>query len=200
MAVFPAAALAAGEESPEAAEGTAPASTGWVPQGSGSESSGAGSTGVRHGSSLGRGASPNQTQPASQEASYAPPPASSSELESPAPASEEPASAVSPASGTSVVKESVITPPVVKPAPVGLGAATQVSAAESTPVAEASAKPSNPLPVKLVAASHDQASSGSTVLPLFAMIVCGLILVCAGTKLVLGPVEPLRRYRSTGPV
>lgn len=189
MVVFPATALAAGEEATEAAESTPPASTGWVPQGTGSESAGGGSTGVRQGSSLGSGASPSQTQPASHEATYVPPSPSSSEAPSPATTSEAPASTVQTGSGTGVVKHPVVAAPVVKPTPVALGDASRVSAPEPAPVAD-TAKAPTPAPAEPAAASHDQVSSGPNPLSSFALlalIVGGLLLaVLVGKELRAG--------------
>jgi hypothetical protein len=198
MALPPATALAAGEESPETTPAAPPASTGWVPQGSDSESSGGGTTEVRHGSSLGSGASPHQAQPESQESTYTPPPSSSYEAPSPAVTSEAPVTTVQTGSGTeNVVKHPAVAPPAPKPnssqvASVAVGTAVAVSqprapggTSDESKVPEAAA--SSPSP-------HDQVSSSSAVLPLLAVLVCALILIYAGARLVFGPVEPLRRF------
>jgi hypothetical protein len=184
MALLPATALAAGEESPETAGGTPPASTGWVPQGSTSEGSGGAPTGVRHGSSLGSGAAPSKAAPPSQETSYMPPSSSSYEAPSSAATSEafaNTANTVQTGSGTGVVKHPVVAPPVVQPAPVALGTATQVSAPKAEPVADTSIKTATPSPAESAAAAHDQVSSGPNPLSSFALlalILGGLVLAC----------------------
>lgn len=172
IAAPPAAALAAGEES---SDGASPASTGWVPQGSGNESSDSGTTSVRHGSSLGSGASSKPADPPSGETSYTPPSSSSYEAPSSASVSGEATSPTSTGTEPSVVKHPVVAPPVVEYAPVGLGAAVRVSAPEPTPVAET--KPVAPAPAEPVAAaSHDQVSSGSGPNPLTSLALLGLIV------------------------
>ncbi len=184
---------ATSEEASPAA--TAPASAGWVPQGAGTETSGHEAAPTRHGSSLGIGASSNQAKPKSEESSYSGGSSHSYsggssgyyESESSTPSIvEEPASkpqAVSPVD--SVDSQTAETTPD-KGGRAAVGAAVSVA----LPEPQAASPSSIPPPAALVASTRDRAASGSGGLPLPVLIVSLLILVYAGWRLLLGPVEP----------
>lgn len=208
---MPAGALAAetGAEAPTAEpapapEGTppvtAPGSTGWVPQTPSTGTSGGGSAPTQHGSSLGSGGSSQPAESTSDDTSSgssgtvepetSPPPA--------APVAEEPAS--EPRAGSPRVEPVEPLVPEPEPAPVdkggiaGLGAATLVARPEAGTVSSAAA-----VAAPVLASTRDQGGSGSGVLPVPILILCGLFLLYAGARLVLGPVEPdlfrSRRFR-----
>jgi hypothetical protein len=174
---------------------TPPASTGWVPQGEGTEAS-SHEASTRHGSSLGSGASPKQAGSAGEQAGSAGEESSYSggssgyyAPESPTPStSEEPASkprAVSP------VDHPVEPQPAVEPTSgegghAAVGVATPVALPVSPQAADASSAP----PAAAVVGVHDRVASGSGGLPLPILLVGLLILVYAGARLLLGPVEP----------
>ena len=156
-----------------AAPGTnPPASTGGVPQGAGTESSGNGAAPTRRGSSLGSGSGSNQAgstseQPASTTASSGSYEPESSTL----------ATVEEPASQPRAVSRVGSVEPRPAAATTGNGARAAVGAA-------------NPVAAAPVASTRDQVGSGSGVLSLPVLILCGLILVYACGRLVLGPIEP----------
>lgn len=217
VAVAPAGALAAGEESggsavgetgtesssgstgsapPAASEGaTPPASTGWVPQGEGTEASSHEAASTRRGSSLGSGASPKQggstgeqAGSTSEESSYSGGSSGYHEPESSTPSTvEEPASKPRAVSPVDPVEPQVAAEPT--PAEGGhaaVGVATPVALPVSPQATDTSSAP----PAALVVSTPDRVASGSGGLPLPILIVGLLILIYAGARLLLGPVEP----------
>lgn len=165
-----------------------PASTGWVPQEGGTETSSHEAAPTRHGSSLGIGASSKQAKPKSEESSYSGDSGGYYESESSAPTTPE-----EPASKPRVVRPvDPVEPPTVKVTPdkggrAAVGAAVSVALPESPQAADPS---SIPPPAALVASTRDRTATGSGGLPLPVLIVSLLILVYAGWRLLLGPVEP----------
>jgi hypothetical protein len=218
IAVAPAGALAAGEESgggstvgetgtessggstgsapPAASEGaTPPASTGWVPQGEGTEASSHEAASTRRGSSLGSGASPKQggstgeqAGSTGEESSYSGGSSGYHEPESSTRSTvEESASKPQAASPVNPVEPQVAAEPI--PAEGGhaaVGVATPVALPVSPQAADTSSAP----PAALVVSTPDRVASGSGGLPLPILIVGLLILIYAGARLLLGPVEP----------
>ncbi len=183
----------ASEESPTTA--TPPASTGWVPQGEGTEASSHEAASTRRGSSLGSGASPKQPGSTSEQAgSTGEEPSSNGsssgyyEPESSTPSTvEEPASKPRAASPADPVEPQ----PAAEPAPVegghaAVGVATPVALPVSPQVADTGSAP----PAAALVGTPDRVASGSGGLPLPILIVGLLILVYAGARLLLGPVEP----------
>lgn len=184
---------AAPEEAPSTT--TPPPSTGWVPQGTGNEASSDEAASTRRGSSLGSGASSKQSGSTSEQAgstsegsSYS---GSSSGYYEPEPStpstSEEPASRPHAASPVDPVKPQ----PVAEPNPAGGGhAAVGVATPVTLPVSPQVADASTASLAASVEGTRDRVASGSGSLPLPVLIVGLLILVYAGVRLLLGPVEP----------
>jgi hypothetical protein len=176
--------------SEEASPTTAPPpSAGWVPQGEGTEASSDGAASTRHGSSLGSGASPaKQAESTGEESSYSGGPSGYYEPESSAQSTvEEPASkpqAASPA-------DSVEPQAAVEPAPrEGGHAAVGVAIPVALPAPSRAADTSSGPPTASVVGVRDRVASSSGSLPLPVLVVGLLILVYAGARLLLGPVEP----------
>lgn len=183
---------AASEESSTA---TPPASTGWVPQGEGTEASSHEAASTRRGSSLGSGASPKQPGSTSEQAESTSEEPSSSEgssgyyePESSTPSSfEEPASKPrAPNPVAPAEPQPVAEPSHGEGGHVALGASTPVALPDSPRVADSGSAS----PLASVVGAHDRVTSGSSGLPLPILIVSLLILVYAGARLLLGPVEP----------
>lgn len=176
---------ATSEEAPSTA--TAPASTGWVPQGEGTEAFSHDAASTRRGSSLGSGAGPKRAGSTSEEPSYSGGSSGYSEPESSTPSTfEEPASksrTVSP--GGSVEPQTAEATPG-KGGRAAVGVATPVALSDSPRVADTSSAP----PAAAMVSTRARVASGSGGLPLPILIVGGLILVYAGGRLLLGPVEP----------
>lgn len=180
---------AAPPASEEASSTTAPPpSAGWVPQGEGTEASSDGAASTRHGSSLGSGASPAKpAESTSEEPSYSGDSSGYYEPES----SPTPSTVEAPASKPQVTDQ--VAPPEPQPvqaAPIkghaGLGVATPVALPKSPQAAGTS--PASPAAQLVSARVRVGSDSGS--LPLPVLIVGLLILVYAGARLLLGPVEP----------
>ena len=219
IAAAPAAALAAGEssasgeaaaespsgqteshsESTPSTETTSP-SSGWVPQGEGTEASGHEATGARRGSSLGSSGSGSNSGSTSEEPSqttgssgYDEQPTSSSgyyehpESSTP-PAAPEPPSTPQVSSGGASTEPSAPKAPARNRGSAAVGAALAVARSESPPIADIGDAPA--ATIARLASSHDQAAPGIGTLQLLFLIVCGFILLYAGGRLVLGPVEP----------
>ena len=215
VAAPPAGALAAGEESgggstvgeastesssgstepvsPAAPEETsstpaAPASTGWVPQGEGTEASSHDAASTRRGSSLGSGAGPKRAGSTSEEPSYSGGSSDSYEPESSTPSTfEEPVSkplVANPVGSVEPQAAAEVTP--AKGGHAAVGVAVPVALSDSPQVADTSSAP----PAASVVGTRDRVASGSGSLPLPVLIVGLLILVYAGARLLLGPVEP----------
>jgi len=177
---------------------TAPGSTGWIPQGGSTETSSGGAAPTRRGSSLGSGGGPRQTEASSAEepsystgssGSYEPESSTSPEFEEPA---REPQGVlgVQAESGAGPAPRPTAKATRERGADVGVG--TSVTLSESSP--PQSAETSSALPAAAsFAKPDDQGASGSSVLPLLAVIVFGLISLYAAGRLVFGPIEPLRR-------
>jgi hypothetical protein len=196
LAALPASALgaeAAGVPAEAPASETPPPSTGWVPQSPAAEGSDDAQAPAQQGSSLGSGESPKQSAPPSQPPSSTeppPPPTTSTDSYEPEPSAppiaEERTSALEEESAVSV------TPPVVeaKPdpgVPPAVGAADMVARSVSSGKAEADGSSSA---AAQVASASVEGASDSGGLPWLALILCGLILLYAGMRLLLGPVEP----------
>jgi len=204
IAALPAVAAAAetgaetpsGPVEPVTPETTTPPATGWVPQGSGTEGSGGAGSGVRQGSSLGSGggkaAAPHV--PATSEApTYEAPSSGSSYYPSESasePTGEEP---------TSVPEETTAVEPVEPPPPkkvvrepvvgaIGAGVALTKPEVHVAGVRAESAASAVP-----VASQSGEAASGPDYLWWIAIVICGLLLLYAGARLILEPTEPFKR-------
>jgi hypothetical protein len=174
---------------------TPPASSGWVPQGEGTEASSQGAASTRRGSSLGSAAGPKPAgstgrQPgstSSEESSYSggssgyyePELSTPSTSEAPAPQAVTNIAPVEPPSAAEAGP--------VKGAHADVGAATPVASSESSQPGGTS---SVSRAASLVPSTPERVASGSGSLPLPILIVCVLILVYAGGRLLLGPVIP----------
>jgi len=192
LAAAPASALAA--EEPAAAPPEAPApetpSTGWVPQAPATEGGGSADAPTQRGSSLGSGGSSSpapstsEPQPAPAPPSPAPAPTESYyEPESPAPPESEGSTSASeaPAPVPAPVAEPVAKPEHV--APPALDSADAVARSTSGAEEESAASAA----AEQVARTVTEDSGG---LPWLALILCGLVLLYAGARVLLGPVEP----------
>lgn len=168
---------------------TPPASTGWVPQGGASEGTGGGASGAQQGSSLGSGSSPSTPAPEPAPAP-SPPPVSTAPPPAPEPSTsyeaEAPAEAAAPEPALAPEPEPAPAKPEPEPSPpvdahVALGSADAVlvGSGEVKGVSMSSASTATTAPV----------APESGGLPWLALIVFGLILVVAGARLVLGPIE-----------
>jgi hypothetical protein len=192
LSVAPAGALAeSATESPGAtvpappAEGTSPPAPGWVPQGEAAEDTGSAAAPTQRGSSLGSGTGSTQADSPEQPAPSEPPPAptpvpsgSYGPEEAPSPSTyEEPASA--PRAVTAPNPE----PPAPEPAAVALGAADAVAKA----VSRDASLPVAARPVADTTSGQAAAGSGGLLWPI--LIVGILILLYAGARVLLGPVE-----------
>jgi hypothetical protein len=194
LALAPAGALAAEEPAvpPEAPapEATPAPSTGWVPQEPAAEGAGSGNAPTQRGSSLGSGGSSNPA-PSTSEPTPAPEPPA------PAPA---PAASYEPESSAPPVREESTSAPEAEPAPApapepvaktepknfpppALGSADAVERPTSGVAGEFAASAA----VEQVASTVTEDSGG---LPWLALILCGLVLIYAGARVLLGPVEP----------
>jgi hypothetical protein len=204
ISAVPAGALAEGTEAAPPAEGSSPpAPAGWVPPSGAAEDTGdaegAGDAAAttRRGSSLGSGGSLDQSrspeeQPAPSE-QPAPTPVSSGSYEPEAPSpstSEEPAS-------TLRAVPTVETEPQVEPVVVD---ASDSVARKASP--QGSTRSASSLPATRAANTSEQAATDTRGLLWPVLIVCLLILLYAGARLLLGPVEldifrssPFRRVR-----
>jgi hypothetical protein len=192
-------------ESSPPAEGSNPStSTGWVPQGDAAEDTGDAAATTRRGSSLGSGGSSNQSRsPDAQPASGkqpAPTPASSGSYE---PEASSPSTFEEPASTPRAVPTGDSEPQAVEPATTAVGAANPVATTASP---QDSTRPVPPVEATPVANLSEQAAAGSGGLPWPLLVVCVLVLLYAGARLLLGPVEldifrssPFRRVRRTFP-
>lgn len=213
----PALAAEAGAESAGTTE-SAPSGTGWIPQEDPTEAAGgAGTAPTQQGSSLGSGGSSKQggssaeapSPPREEQPTYSEPPASTTtpsssyEPESPAPEPlEEPASTL-PAQSAPPEPP----PEKVAPRPTGRSGLDPASAvARPDPPRAGDAGGVAQVAGVSLSSGEEQADSGSSALLWPALIICVLILIYAGTRLVLGPVEPnilrsgrLRNVRRTFP-
>lgn len=181
---------AASEESSTA---TPPPSTGWVPQGESTEASSHEAASTRHGSSLGSGASPKHAESTSEQTVSDAPSSSGSSSGYYEPESSTPSTAEEPASRPKAVSpvDPVEPQPAAKPTHGAGGhaavkVAVPVAVSDSPKVADVSSAPA----AAAVVGVHDQVASGSGGLPLPVLLVGLLILVYAGARLLLGPVEP----------
>jgi ribonuclease E len=191
-------------ESPPPVEGSSPpASPGWVPQGDPAEDSGDAAATTRRGSSLGSGGSSNQSRPPTEQPAPseqpAPTPVSSGSYE---PEASSPSTGEEPASAPRAVP-TVDPEPAAEPATVALGAANPVAKAASP---QDSTRPAPPVEATPVANTSAPAAAGSGGLLWLTLIVGVLILLYAGARLLLGPVEldifrssPFRRTRRASP-
>jgi hypothetical protein len=181
-----------------AGETTEPApespSGGWVPQGE-TESSGEGGTGASQGSSIGSGSSP---QPSNSSGSTAEAPAPEPTTGSSTAYSEpEPEPAPTSESQTSASREAPVAP-VESPAPspeppkvtgkADLGDA--VALTHSDPEQALVSAPADPAAAAPPASKSQPGSSGFGPLQILLGLACLLVLLYAGVRLVLGPVEP----------
>jgi hypothetical protein len=185
-------------ESAPPTEAEAP-STGWVPQGEGSETSNDGTSGARRGSSLGSGggssansADEEPSQTTGSSGYHEEPTSSSGYYESPEsstrPAAPEPASAPrAPSGGGSTEPPAPTKAPTGNRASMAVGTAVTVARSESLPVADAA-----DVSAAIAPSANPRAATapGIGALKMLALIVCGFILVYAGARLLLGPVEP----------
>jgi hypothetical protein len=183
---------------PEEASSTAtpPASTGWVPQGEGTDAPSHGAASTRRGSSLGSGANPKQPGSTSEGAGST---GEGSSYSGGSSGYSEPASSTPSTFEESASKPRAVSPPV--------GTVQQPQVAEATPDKSGRAAVGASIPVALpdpprvadtssarlaasIVGTRDRVASGSGSLPLPVLIVGLLILVYAGARLLLGPVEP----------
>jgi hypothetical protein len=197
LALAPTGASAAEEAAvpPEAPapEATPAPSTGWVPQEPAAEGAGSGNAPTQRGSSLGSGGSSNPAPSTSEPApAPEPPPAptpttSYYEQEAPTPtvsgettpateADFAPAPAPSPEPAPKPEPENVVPP--------AIGSADAVERSTSGVAGEFAASSAA---VEQVASTVTEDSGG---LPWLALILCGLVLIYAGARVLLGPVEP----------
>jgi hypothetical protein len=193
LAAAPAGALAA-EEAPGApAEAPAseapPPSGGWVPQTPAAEGGGDAPASAQPGSSLGSGGRSNSA-PSTSEPSPSPepsPPPAPVETYEPEPS----ASATEESTGTSEAapEPAPAQPPVAKAKP-DPGVPPAVGAADlvARPTSSGEAKGDPEASAAAQVASTVTKDSGG--LPWLALILCGLVLLYAGLRLLLGPVEP----------
>jgi hypothetical protein len=195
LSVAPAGALAAEEPAavpPEAPapEADPPPSTGWVPQDAAAEGGGSANAPAQRGSSLGSGGSSNPAPSASE------PPAPPEPPQPVAP----PVSSYEPETPTPAAGEEAAIAPEAEPAP--LPAPEPVTKAEpekavppaiegadlvARPTSEGADESAASAAVKKVASTVSEDSGG---LPWLALVLCGLVLLYAGVRLLLGPVEP----------
>ena len=221
ISASPAGALAAGEESgpPAAGEGTAepagstessppaegssPPPAGWVPQGDAAEDTGDAAATTQRGSSLGSGGGSSQSrsgdgQPApSNPPAPTPAPSGPYEPEASSPSTfEEPVGA---RAVPTVDSESRRAEPATEAVPLAIGGADPVATTASR---QDSTRPAAPVEATPVASTSGQAVAGSSGLLWPTLIVLVLILLYAGARVVLGPVEldifrsgPFRRVR-----
>ena len=185
----PAAAPAA-EEAPEAPASEAPPpSGGWVPQDPAPEGGGDAPAPAQQGSSLGSGErsspAPSTSDPAPEPSSPPPAPVETYEREPSATVTEESRSTPAPAP-----EPAPAPPPVAKVepdpgVPPAVGAAHLVARPASSGEAEDDSATS--AAAEQVAGTVNEDSGG---LPWLALILCGLVLLYAGMRVLLGPVEP----------
>lgn len=170
----------------------APASTGWIPQGTATDASGSGAAPTSRGSSLGSGGGTKQDGSTGEAPSRSAAPTGSShyyEPESSTPSTfEEPASAPQARSGTTPVERPAAEADTRKAVHAAIGAATPLARSESSQGASISY--SLPVAAAPVANPRDQGAPGFGTLRLLVVIAGGFVLVYAGGRLVLGPVEP----------
>jgi hypothetical protein len=194
LAVAPAGALAAEEPAavpPEAPapEATPAPSTGWVPQDAAAEGAGNANAPTQRGSSLGSGESSNPAPSTSE-------PAPAPESPSPAPAPTD--SYYEPETPAPVGEESTVAPKVdAAPAPEPVAKAEPENAVPpAVGGADAVERPTSGVAGEFAASASAAAKVASTVtedsggLPWLALILCGLVLLYAGARVLLGPVEP----------
>ena len=194
LLIAPAGAIAEGAETPgetTSATESPPPSTGWVPQGGASEGSGGGSSGTQQGSSLGSGGSSRpEAPPPSEPVGHDPAPGAGAGAFDRLLRIGSDAAAGSP--GTVVTPAPEPEPAPAKPAPeppapvdthVGLGKADALLTGSSG--VKGVSTSSAPRPPR----ARPPRSRPAPAVPWIALIVFGLILVVAGTRLVYGPIE-----------
>lgn len=188
LAGVPASAMAETAEPPPTTE-TPPPSTGWVPQGGASEGSSGGSSGAQQGSSLGSGSSPSKPVP--EPPSPSPPPVATAPPPAPEPSpsyeDEAPVETIAPEPVTTPAPEPEPAPakPDPKPSPP-VDAHVAVGSADAVLVGSGDVKGISASSAASTTAPVTPESGG---LPWLALIIFGLILVVAGARLVLGPIE-----------
>jgi hypothetical protein len=190
----PASSLAAEEPAAVPPEAPAPEaapqpSTGWVPQDAAAEDAGSANAPTQRGSALGSGESsspaPSTSEPPASTEAPAPVAAPTGAYEpSPPPVSEESTSAPQ-----AEVAPVPVEPPVAKVEPdpgppPAVGSADSVARSATTKEADGSE------PAAAAAQVVNTVTKDSGGLPWLALILCGLVLLYAGVRVLLGPVEP----------
>ncbi|HST70512.1 MAG TPA: hypothetical protein VLI94_12745 [Solirubrobacterales bacterium] len=194
LAAAPTGATAAEETPGEApAAETPPPSTGWVPQTPAPEGDGDAPASAQQGSSLGSGEN-SSSAPSGSEPNPAPEP--SSPAPAPTDSYYEPETSAAPATEESTSAPEVNAAPAPEPAPEPVAKAEPKNTVPpSVGGADAVARPTSGVEGELaVSAAAEQVASTVTEdsggLPWLALILCGLVLLYAGVRLLLGPVEP----------
>ncbi|HEX7278765.1 MAG TPA: hypothetical protein VF255_03975 [Solirubrobacterales bacterium] len=192
LAAVPAAAPAAEEAAEAPASEAPPPSTGWVPQTPAAEGGDEAPASAQQGSSLGSGGRSSPAPPPSE-----PPPAPApSPAPAPADSYYEPETSTPPATeeSTSAIEAAPAPAPAPAPEPVAKEK-PENTVPPALGGADAVARPTAGVAGELAASAAAAEEVASTVtedsgLPWLALILCGLVLLYAGVRLLLGPVEP----------